>query len=232
VLKVISESPTDVQPVFDTIAERAARLTSAQYGLVVPLRRRLIHVVSSFGVDPRGLSDLMRAFPMPADGPRSLRAPSAAARWSTWPTFWPNAMPTIRPHEGSRPQGGFRSAMSVPMLHDQRVIGAINVNRAAPGCFADKEVALLQTFARQAVIAIENVRLFNETKEALARQTASADILRVISGSHTDLQPVFDAIVRNAAALCGSLFANVLLFDGERLAFRGEQRHRSADSWS
>ena len=220
VLKVISESPTDVQPVFDTIAERAARLTSAEYGLVFRFDGALIHVVSSFGVDPRDVSDLLRAFPMPADGPaiaaraiRSGQVVNLADLMAEPDAEYPPVM-----KEAVR-RAGFRSAMSVPMLHDQRVIGAINVNRAAPGCFADKEVALLQTFARQAVIAIENVRLFNETKEALARQTGSADILRVISGSHTDLQPVFDAIVRNAAALCGSLFANVLLFDGERLHF-------------
>ena len=90
------------------------------------------------------------------------------------------------------------------MIRDQQVVGAITVNRAETGLYADKEVALLQTFARQAVVAIENVRLFNETKEALEQQTATAEILKVISSSPTDVQPVFDAIVRRAADLCSA----------------------------
>ena len=187
VLKVISESPTDVQPVFDSIAERAARLTGAQYGLVFRFDGEQIHAVSSFGVDPRGISDLLQVFPMPPDGPaicaraiRSGKVVNVADLLTETDADYPAFM------KESVRKAGFRSAMSVPMLHDQRVIGAINVNRAEPGCFADKEVALLQTFASQAVIAIENVRLFNETREALAHQTATAEMLRVISSSVTD----------------------------------------------
>src|ERR1035437_7256004 len=105
--------------------------------------------------------------------------------------------------------------MGVPILKDGRVLGAISVNRAEAGPFPDKQVKLLQTFADQAVIAIENVRLFNETKQSLERQTASADILRVISSSPTDVQPVFDAIVANLPRLFGTQYAAVqLLRDG------------------
>ena len=89
----------------------------------------------------------------------------------------------------------------------------------APRCrpFAPAEIALLQTFADQAVIAIENVRLFNETKEALERQTATAEILKVIASSPSDVQPVFDAIVRNAVGICDGMLASVFRFDGELL---------------
>jgi signal transduction histidine kinase len=100
-------------------------------------------------------------------------------------------------------EAGFRSGLSVPMLRDQHVVGAIAVNRAEPGLFGEKEVALLQTFASQAVIAIENVRLFNETREALEHQTATAEVLDVISHSMADATPVFDKIIE----CCERLFS-------------------------
>src|SRR5262249_61100294 len=92
---------------------------------------------------------------------------------------------------------GAPGEVAIPLLHMGRAIGAIGISRPTLGPFSDRQVALLLAFADQAVIAIENVRLFNETKEALEQQTASAEILRVISASPTDVQPVFDTIARN-----------------------------------
>jgi two-component system, NtrC family, sensor kinase len=97
-----------------------------------------------------------------------------------------------------------RSSLGVPMLLDGRVVGAIAVTRAELRPFADAEIALLKTVASQAVIAIENVRLFTETKEALEQQTATSEILRVIASSPTDVQPAFDAVAESAARLCDS----------------------------
>src|SRR4029079_3220896 len=107
----------------------------------------------------------------------------------------------IDPHYALRPQArlaGYRSAMAVPMLRDARSIGAIVICRPQPGPFSQHVIDLLTTFADQAVIAIENVRLFNETQEALERQTATSEVLRVISESPTDVQPTFDAICERA----------------------------------
>src|SRR5262249_25259519 len=108
-----------------------------------------------------------------------------------------------------------RALLAVPMLRDGQPIGAISVARREARPFSDSQIALLQTFADQAVIAIENVRLFNETKEALDQQTATAEILGVISRTPTDVQPVFEAIVESAVRLCDGLFGGLVRFDSD-----------------
>src|SRR5262249_39646088 len=112
---------------------------------------------------------------------------------------------------------GTRSMVSVPLLREGRAIGTIGVRRFEIRPFGEKQIALLRTFADQAVIAIENARLFNETKEALERQTATSEILRVISSSPTDVQPVFEAIAAKAARLCDAVNGMVIRFDGQLL---------------
>jgi len=117
---------------------------------------------------------------------------------------------------------GFRALLGVPMLRDGRAIGAITVGRAEPGTFSDPQVQLLSTFAEQATIAIENVRLFKELEarnrdltETLEQQTATGEILRVISSSPTDIQPVFDIIAESAVRLCRAEVSAVSRLDGE-----------------
>jgi hypothetical protein len=112
------------------------------------------------------------------------------------------------------------------MLRDGQAIGSLSVGRAVPGAFSDRQIALLKTFADQAVIAIENVRVFQELEarndeltEALGHQSATGEILRVISGSPTDAQPVFDTIAQSAARFCEAQFCFVFRFDGELLHF-------------
>ncbi len=118
--------------------------------------------------------------------------------------------------------GGFRSVLAVPLMHGDAPIGAIAVGRPEPGPIPARQIALLRTFADQAVIAIENARLFHEIEarnrelaEALQQQTATSEILRVISRSPTEMQPVFDTIAASALRLCEAGSANVLTFDGE-----------------
>ncbi|HEY8709778.1 MAG TPA: GAF domain-containing protein, partial [Burkholderiaceae bacterium] len=203
VLQVISESPTDVQPVFDTIAERAASLTAARYCLVTRLEGEQLQLVSLHGVNEAGTAALRAAWPQRLDDSTSIAARALRRRGvvnvadllaESDADYAPNMKRACE-------LAGFRSGLSVPMLRDRQMIGAITVNRAEPGLYADKEVALLQTFARQAVVAIENVRLFNETKEALERQTATAEVLSVISSSVSDTGPVFDKIVESCQRL-------------------------------
>ena len=122
--------------------------------------------------------------------------------------------------ETTATQYGVQSALAVPLLRDGVALGVIRISRTEIRPFTDNQVVLLQTFADQAVIAIENVRLFNDTKEALERQTATAEILRVISSSPTDMQPVFDTIVHNAARLCDAFDATLGLADGDEFVQR------------
>src|SRR5262249_44227404 len=116
---------------------------------------------------------------------------------------------------------GHRSLVAVPMLRGEEPIGVISVGRRGPQGgmrpFSDREITMLKTFADQAVIAIENVRLFNETKEALERQTATREILRVISGWPTDVQPVYDAIAKSVMRLCAGDFSNVVRYEDDLL---------------
>ena len=213
VLQVISGSVADIQPVFDVIAERSARLTQADYGWVFLLRDGMIHVASSFGIDTNGLAAARKVFPIPLS--RTSVTGRAISDGVVVRIADVLAAPDIAEDlKQLAKRAGNRSNLSVPMRHDGKVIGAITVQRAVVGDFALKEVEVLQTFADQAVIAIQNSRLFKETQdrtrevtEALEYQTATSDVLGVISKSPSQVEPVFDAIVATARRLCGAEYA-------------------------
>jgi two-component system, NtrC family, sensor kinase len=213
ILRVISGSPTDVRPVFETIARNAVRLCDAVYCAVFQVNGDRIDLVAHHNIPPEGLEELRRRYPAPL----SVDTGSArAARERVVVQFsYHESNPTVT--EAGRRLArivGYRSLALVPMLREDRTLGVIGVSRRETEPFPDQHIALLQTFAAQAVIAIENVRLFNETKEALEQQTATAEILRVISSSPTDVHPVFEAIAANAARVCEAGNANVYRFDG------------------
>ena len=173
VLQMISESPTDVQPVFDIIAERAAALTGAEFGWVFRFDGESIYQASFFGVNA-WVAAKEQGMPMTAQSD----AMAARAIRSGAVVNLADVQAEPGDHQNSALKrmaalAGFRSGLSVPMRREQLVIGAITVGRAATGRFSDEEVDLLQTFANQAVIAIQNVRLFNETQEARAAAEAA-----------------------------------------------------------
>jgi two-component system, NtrC family, sensor kinase len=211
ILKVIASSPSDVQPVFDVIVERAVRLCGGRMGRVYRYEDGIIHLVAGHGLSAPGLSKVQEVFPRPAaDDTTAGRAIQS---------HQPNFVTDIKSDASVPPLSrqmiealGTRSQVTVPMLRSGEPIGAITVGWADPAGYGDQQVELLKTFADQAVIAIENVRLFNETKEALERQTATADILKVIASSPSDVQPVFDAIATSANRLIGGFSSTVFRF--------------------
>ena len=219
ILRVISNSPTALQPIFDAIVQSAQRLLRAHTSSVFRRRGDEIHLAAYTRIGEAADAAFASLFPMSFDDYRK-RFPSAELDWVDGtviqvPDFdGDTRSPATSDLARAR---GFRSLLQVPMRHAGHVIGLLRVTRVEAGVFADDEITLLQRFADQAVIAIENVRLFNETKEALERQTATSEILRVISSSPTDVQPVFDAIAEAAARLCEAFDAGIYHLEGERL---------------
>ncbi len=216
---MISSSPTDTQPVFDAIARNAVRLCGAMFGAVFSFDGTLMHFVAGYGFTARVRQLLTDEYPIP---PRGLNREAITDR-AVVHVVDMLSDPRVANVEVARRLGS-RSQLAVPMLQSGTAIGTINVYGAEPRPFSDAQIALLQTFADQAVIAIENVRLLSELQaknadltEALEQQTATANILRVISSSPTDVQPVFDTIVRSAKQLCNARFGVLHRFDGERL---------------
>jgi PAS domain S-box-containing protein len=223
ILRIISTSPTDTQPVFDTLARSVVRLCQAAFGYVFRFDGTLMHVVAHHNLTPEALAALERQWPMRPD-PRSVPARAVLERRAI------HVVDVLdepdHPYLATSRALGIRTMLTVPMLRDGQPIGAIAVYRQAVQAFSEQQVALVETFADQAVIAIENVRLFTELEaknrdltETLEQQTATSDILRVISGSPTDVQPVFDTIAKNARRLCAAEFCAVFRFDGNLLHF-------------
>ena len=218
ILKVISGSPTETKPVFHAIAKTCQRLLHGKAVGLLLVRQEQIEAAALLGEDGGTIQP-----PQPYALDRSSVPGKSIleSRVVHVPDYEAavDEFPRIRELGISR---GYRSGLYVPLLKDGKAIGTLGVRRSVAGEFTQKEIALLQTFADQAVIAIENVRLFNELQtknaevtEALEQQTATAEILKVISSSATELQPVFEAILEKATQLCDSHLGLLGLFDGE-----------------
>ena len=219
ILRVISRSQTDVQPVFDTIAAAALKLCDASAANARhATTAHLIHMAAVANVNPEASEAIRKIFPRPPS--RDTAATRAILTHDV--VAIPDVLEDPDYSIGSASHfTPFRSVLSVPLIRDRSPIGAIAVGRPDAGPFPDKQVDLLKTFADQAVIAIENVRLFKELEvrnrdlvESLEQQTATSDILRAISRSPTDVQPVFDTIAQRAGKLCDAEVAVVSRFDG------------------
>jgi signal transduction histidine kinase len=222
ILKVISGSPTDVQPVFDAIVQSGVRLFEGAAMAVVRPEGNEVHAAALAEGDPERVAAWKKRFPNPLSRDYMHGAAILDCKLVDVPDaqHWTgDCQPGVR----NFLESGYRAITIMPMIRGEAAIGAISVLRQQPGPLSDKQIALLRTFADQAVIAIENVRLFNETTEALERQTATAEILKVISSSPTDTAPVFESILARMLTLCDARVAVLFLYDGEHLGLAAEK---------
>jgi GAF domain-containing protein len=218
VLKVVSTSPGDLQPVFTTILENAVRICEANFGNLFLYEEDAYRVVAMHNA-PEAYVNLRTDAPIrppPGTALSRVAATKQAAQIAdlmmeeVYIKGVPLAVTGVS-------QAGIRTLLAVPMLKDDRLMGAIVIYRREVRPFEEKQIKVLENFAAQAVIAIENARLLNELRESLEQQTATADVLEVISRSAFDLQAVFETVAESSVRLCGADRAFIFRFDGELL---------------
>jgi signal transduction histidine kinase/PAS domain-containing protein len=215
ILRTVAGSPTDAQPVLEALAARAGQLTGAAYVNVLLEEGGKLRTRAVFSASGGPRADL--AFTMPTSRATVNGRAFHERRVIQVEDFAAVAKKEYPDAVEFQKRFGFRTILGIPMLREGRSIGTLSVWRLEVKPFTADEIALLQTFADQAVIAIENVRLFNGTKEALERQTATAEILKVIASSPTDTQPVFDAIVQSGLKLFAGAVVAISVIEGMEL---------------
>jgi len=217
VLGVINSSPGDLKPVFDAILEKAMRRCEAAFGVLWAYEGDRYRAAAVRGA-PRAFVEFLRQPLQPhyhseTGLERALRGEDLILNYD---------MSGEEAYQSGDPMrraivdlAGARSHIAVALRKDGALLGAITIFHREVRAFSDKEIALLQNFAAQAVIAMENARLITETREALEQQTATAEVLGVINASPGDLAPVFDAMLKKATRLCDAAFGVLWLYEGE-----------------
>ena len=214
VLEVINSSPGDLAPVFDAMLEKAMRLCAAAFGYLMTYDGKRFAVVANKGLPPR-FADYLRNMDQPRSAGlyASILAGAAYAQESDLSKGEVYRISPLR--RALVDLGGAQTGIVVSLRKDKALLGVITIYRQEVRPFASKEITLLESFAAQAVIAIENARLINEQREALEQQTATAEILTVISQSPTDVGPVLSAVAKAAMKFCGASDAQVSLREGD-----------------
>jgi GAF domain-containing protein len=237
VLRVISGSPGELEPVFHAMLENATRVCGSNFGTLYLREGEAFRAVSMHGATPDYLRSRLGQLVHPGPGTglgRAVRTKQAVHIADV------TAEPAYRERDPMRVAaadlGGVRTMLNVPMLKEGEVVGGIAIYRTEIRPFTEKQIELVTNFAHQAVIAIENTRLLNELRqrtgdlsEALEQQTATSEVLRVISSSPGELQPVFEAILTNATRICEASFGNLLSYEGE--VFRRVAMHNAPPEW-
>src|SRR6516162_3268660 len=218
VLQVINSSPDDLAPVFNAMLDRALEICGAAFGSLWTYDGERVHAVALRGQPPDS-AKFLQGTPHPV-GPdnahgRLLRGEPVVHIADVADDEAYRTGDPVRRHLVEL--GGGRTLLAVPLHKDGQFLGDFVMYRTEVRPFSDKQIALLQNFAAQAVIAMENARLLTETREALEQQTATAEVLQVINSSPGDLAPVFDAVLEKAQRLCGIAHTGLSLYDGEYL---------------
>jgi PAS domain S-box-containing protein len=230
VLQVISSSMGDVEPVFEKMLENATRVCGAEFGVMGLLEEGFYRRVALYNVPPAFFAVAQKEFRVDPDGPiGTVRRTGQVFKIDDFSQSERYLSGRDRAAAAMVDVAGVRTLVIVPMLRDTKPIGVISIYRQEVRPFGDKQIELLKSFANQAVIAIENARLLKELRqrtddlsESLQQQTATADVLKVIASSPTDVKPVLKAIVESACELCEANDAVVALKDGDDLVFQAQ----------
>jgi GAF domain-containing protein len=208
VLQVISSFPGDLEPVFAAMLENAVRICDAEFGNIYRWDGEALHLLATHNTPPPFAEARRRSPARPTSHMLRMvetKAPSHIADFAAGEDYIkrnPGAVAAVE-------LGGVRTFLAVPMLKENEMIGSFSLYRQEVRPFTDRQIALVTNFAAQAVIAIENARLLNELRQSLEQQTATSEVLQVISGSPGDLQPVFESLLRNATRLCKAKFGTL-----------------------
>ena len=232
VLQVISSSPGKLEPVFQAMLDNALRICEAKFGTLYLCDGGALRPVADTQRAPLAYLEARKhkpRLPPVPDGPvggvlitKQVVHVADLSKLQSYLEHHPTVVDAVE-------LGGFRTALGVPMLRDNELIGLINIMRQEVRPFTDKQIKLVENFAAEAVIAIENTRLLNELRESLQQQTATAEVLKTISSSTGQLEPVFKAMLENAVRICEAKFGTMFLREGD--AFRTVALHNAPPAY-
>ena len=216
ILRVIASSPGNTQPVFDAIVQSGSRLFPHSTISIAIRDGDMVRAAAVAELDPARAEAWMRRFPNPLRRDYMHGRSILDGKMMDFPDV-ENVPDDLSAGAHNFLASGYRAVTIMPMMRNDLAIGALSVVRLAAGPLSDKQHEVLRTFAAQAVIAIENTRLLSELRKSLQQQTATSEVLKVISSSPTDIQPVLDAVAENAARLCEANNAVIFRLDGDLL---------------